>query len=134
MLFAWRMQVLFSSVAALLGSPGQANYAAANAAIGSFAHGQQSRGLRSQSIQWGAWEGAGIEISPCIFASDNLFKIKVCFKQSLKQAVQERSIQILLLFQFSPYTLHALMSGSPACHGCKKLLLIIKPFQYLAPH
>lgn len=52
--------VLFSSIAALLGSPGQSNYAGANAALDVAAELAQHRGAATLSVQWGAWAGAGM--------------------------------------------------------------------------
>ncbi|MBM5798417.1 MAG: KR domain-containing protein, partial [Cyanobacteria bacterium K_Offshore_0m_m2_072] len=52
--------VQFSSMAALLGSPGQSNYCAANGALDALAISANPAVGPQLSIQWGPWEGAGM--------------------------------------------------------------------------
>lgn len=49
----------FSSAAALVGSPGQGAYAAANSWLDAFTHWRRFQGLPSTAIAWGAWAEVG---------------------------------------------------------------------------
>ncbi len=52
--------VLFSSAASLLGTPGQANYAAANAFMDALSFERHAAGLPALLINWGAWDEVGM--------------------------------------------------------------------------
>ncbi|HZB31893.1 MAG TPA: SDR family NAD(P)-dependent oxidoreductase [Streptosporangiaceae bacterium] len=52
--------VCFSSAAALLGSPGQANYCAANAAMDAFVQYRRGLGKRTITVDWGPWAEVGM--------------------------------------------------------------------------
>lgn len=52
--------ICFSSIASLLGSPGQGNYASANAFLDAFAGYRQAQQLPALTINWGPWTELGM--------------------------------------------------------------------------
>ena len=63
-----RVCALFSSMIALLGGAGQANYAAANCCLDSHAVWRHAGGMAGVSMQWGAWAEVGMAAGEAVHA------------------------------------------------------------------
>lgn len=64
------MFVTFSSIAATLGSPGQSNYAAANAFMDAFVAQRQLVGFAGTSLAWGLWQPSSVGMTAHLSAAD----------------------------------------------------------------
>ncbi|NER22533.1 MAG: alpha/beta fold hydrolase [Symploca sp. SIO1B1] len=81
--------VCFSSMSSLFGSPGQGNYAAANAFMDTLVHYRREMGLPGLSLNWGAWSGSGMATS---LASQHQNRLKTVGISSISP---EQGIQVL---------------------------------------
>lgn len=59
-----RCLVLFSSIAAAVGAAGQANYAAANAALDAYGRRWRRAGCPALAVQWNSWAEVGMAGAP----------------------------------------------------------------------
>jgi myxalamid-type polyketide synthase MxaB len=66
--------ICFSSIASLMGSPGQTNYSAANAVVDLLMHQRRILGLPGMSINWGPWAETGMAAN-LSFEGEGLDKI-----------------------------------------------------------
>lgn len=84
--------IQFSSSASLFGAPGQANYAAANAALESTSLAAAARGVPSTAVQWGAWAAGMATLSTLQIASSDKGKtLRSAFSCAAVQPLIRRS-------------------------------------------
>jgi polyketide synthase 3/4 len=92
----------FSAAAALVGSPGQGAYAAANSWLNAFSHWRRAQGLPSTAIAWGAWSEVG-HVRATAMAEE--------YGVSIAPAEGYRAFQSLLRYS-RPYSCYAPIMGS----------------------
>ncbi len=68
------MFVLFSSMTALLGGPGQGDYTAANGYLDSFSEYRNKLGKKTIAINWPGWKETGMAVDFGVNMQDTLFK------------------------------------------------------------
>jgi NADP-dependent 3-hydroxy acid dehydrogenase YdfG/acyl carrier protein len=83
--------VLFSSASGVMGGPGQANYAAANAFLDALAAQRRWEGLSGQSLAWGLWEPQGKGMTSHLGAAE-LLRIR---RSGIRPLSVERGLALL---------------------------------------
>eukprot|EP00217_Crustomastix_stigmatica_P002786 CAMPEP_0183819730 /NCGR_PEP_ID=MMETSP0803_2-20130417/64289_1 /TAXON_ID=195967 /ORGANISM="Crustomastix stigmata, Strain CCMP3273" /LENGTH=1128 /DNA_ID=CAMNT_0026064619 /DNA_START=2633 /DNA_END=6016 /DNA_ORIENTATION=- len=103
---AWHCQVVvFSSITAALGTPGQANYGAANGVLDSAAVLLSHEGCQAASVQWGAWATGGM-------AQQSARVLRSALSQGTGVVTPESGARVLeLVLRNDPVSPHAPVAG-----------------------
>ena len=105
--------VIFSSTAALLVPAGQANYAAANAAVNAWASARQAAGGTANAVQWGAWASGMAAVQPGVLA-----RLARMGMVAIPPAAGLRAlVSVLTSAQDLPQVCHCAMKGRAIRHS-----------------
>ncbi len=85
--------ILYSSMASLLGLPGQGNYAAANAAMDALAHYRRQQGLPALSVNWGPFAEVGLAAAHSNRGERLAYQGMASFTTSQGHALLERLLE-----------------------------------------
>jgi acyl transferase domain-containing protein/acyl carrier protein len=105
--------VLYGSMSAVLGNPGQADYAAANASLGALAHELRRGGTPALCVDWSLWDETGFGSRGGLLAAARSGGVRPIAAQAgiatLERAIASGAAQ-LMLADFDPGTLERLLS------------------------
>merc|ERR1711970_1419012 len=120
-------QLMFSSVASLIGSAGQSNYSAANAYLDTWSSALESQGGCATSIQWGGWSGGGMALRdpsttarlervgmPALSGEEGLFVLGSILRSTYSGASVGMSLPLLAALPISWGRFLKLMPSVPA--------------------
>ncbi|MFK8111763.1 MAG: type I polyketide synthase [Rubripirellula sp.] len=85
---------MLGSIASVFGSPGQGNYAAANAFLEGFAQDRRKRGLPASVVHWGPWGAATTGTSAGM--ADDPIRIRNLASRGLRPLDFDRAIDLLI--------------------------------------
>ncbi|QDT06972.1 Phenolphthiocerol synthesis polyketide synthase type I Pks15/1 [Rubripirellula lacrimiformis] len=87
---------MLGSVASVFGSPGQSNYAAANAFLEGFASDRRSRGLPASLVHWGPWAESTVDSGANGGMANDPDRLRNLAARGLNPLAFDRAIDLLI--------------------------------------